>query len=60
MDHDYIELQEWDAELDELLGPVTQMKDTVTHQTFSLGQSTDMLLEEIEDFDIYERPTEIL
>jgi hypothetical protein len=54
MDHDYIELQEWDAELDELLGPVTQMKDTVTHQTFSVGQSTDMLLEEIEDFDIYE------
>jgi hypothetical protein len=48
---DDIELAELDALLANEKVPV---QDEFTKQTVDIGQSTDMLLEEIEDFDIYE------
>ncbi len=52
-----IELQELENLLGDLDIPV---QDEFTKQTFDLGQTTDMLLEEIEDFDIYETRQEFV
>jgi hypothetical protein len=52
-----IELQELENLLGDLDIPV---QDEFTKQTFDLGQTTDMLLEEIEDFDLYETRQEFV
>jgi hypothetical protein len=47
-----VELQELDKILSDV--GIVPIKDEWTKQTLNLGHSTEMLLEELEDFDLYE------